>query len=1053
VIERRNQPRRTLCGGVVIGVLAGLWLAAVEIAYVLVAGTGAAGHAGRFALVTALLAMCFGGVLGALAGLVAWGAGRLGGLLGKRRVNELTATARVYTVLMTVPVALVCANLFSGRWARTIPLHDALAVVAGLLLLYGGFRVASLTLTLRDRLRRGSLAPRTGTLLGLALLATAIVLYVADQRVFPRLYHYFHNALAFAAYVSALLGLGALFAARQASGSRLGRLAEPGIALCLAVAIVAGGATGLALLSGSQGLRFVVATRTAVGQKLVGVAAALNLGPRRGLGQIPSAPPAAIPSTIAPPKLPVGLRTPGADVFLISVDACRADHVGAYGYPRRTTPAIDEVASSGAVFERTYAQVPHTSFSISTMLTGKYLYSLAELGDRQRHETLPVILRRYGYKTAGFFPPSVFFIDAQKFTTYEETRFHFEYVKYEYLDAARRVDQVIQFLESEKPARVFAWTHFFEPHEPYDPHPGFDFGARALDRYDGEIAYVDSQIGRLLKWIRANRPNAVVIVTADHGEEFGEHGGHYHATTLYDEQIRVPLVVSAPGLSARRVPIQAEIIDVPTTILSLLDLPLPARMRGTDLTPWLADLPAEPEAAPPAYAEIEHKKMVVKQNRKLICDLQQGFCELYDLVADPAEKRNLADADKQEVAALRADLDAWIGAHLAYEQGPPELEGPQRRRKALERGRLGDVGAVPELQRLLSDGDVAVRREAARLLLALRAPAARQALTHALADADLEVRRAAQAGAAPLVPAARAAAKGLLAEGQAPAEARLWAAIGLADAGDATGVPLLARAVATSCQIIADGSNADGRCVGQIDPILARDVVLLLGQLKDRRAVPALLEARGNVRLRKEVVQALGEIGDPRVATSLWRELLVEPRIEVRGEIARALGKLGDRSAVPALARAFNRETESSVARELFLALCTLKGVPAGGAQAADLSRRPPAPSVDVALAAPGAEPDGRFDLWLRVTTPQTPARLAVKVGQRLLAHVEIGAADTVETLALPADALPRRGKVRVTFATEQGAPHVVAAWLRALPGGPAPASAPASGPASAPSP
>ncbi|MBI5480478.1 MAG: sulfatase, partial [Deltaproteobacteria bacterium] len=693
MIERRNQPRRTVCGGLIIGVLAGLWLAAVEIVYVLVAGAGDSGDVGRLALVVGLLSAAFGGVLGVLAGLLAFGAGKAGAWLGKRRVNEMTATARVYTALMTVPVALVCASLFTGRWARSIPFHDGLAVLVGLLLLYGGFRVAHATLTLRDRLRGGSLEPRTGRLLGVALLLGTVILYLCDQRVFPRLYLYLHNALASTAYLAALLGLGALFAAGQRTGSRLGRLAEPGIALCVAVAVVAGGATGLAALSRSQGLRFVVAERTVVAQKIVGIATALRLGPRRGLAPPPTSLPALPPATIAAPKLPVGLRVPGADVFLISVDAARADHVGAYGYRRRTTPTIDEVASAGAVIERAYAQVPHTSFSISTMMTGKYLYSLAALGDRQRHETLPVILRRYGYKTAGFFPPSVFFIDAQKFTTYEETRFHFEYVKYEYLDAARRVDQVIQFLEGEKPPRVFAWTHFFEPHEPYDAHPGFDFGARAVDRYDGEIAYVDAQIARLLQWIRTNRPNAVVVITADHGEEFGEHGGHYHATTLYDEQLRVPLVVSAPGLTARRVPIQAEIVDVPTTILALLDLPLPARMRGTDLTPWLADPPADPEAAPPAFAEIEHKKMVVKNNHKLICDLQRGFCELYDLVADPGEKHNVVDTEPQTGAALRADLDAWIGGHLAYEQGPRELEGPQRQRRALERGRLGDVGA------------------------------------------------------------------------------------------------------------------------------------------------------------------------------------------------------------------------------------------------------------------------------------------------------------------------------------------------------------------------
>ncbi|HEY3353950.1 MAG TPA: sulfatase-like hydrolase/transferase [Polyangia bacterium] len=1038
--ERRNQLRRTVCGAIVTGVLSGLVVALVELAYVFAMGTGPTAGGARFALYVAMLLTGFGGVIGALEGALVFGLARGAEALGRRRTNEARWTARLYAAVLTPGVALFCAQIFRGRFARTIPFHDGIAVLIGVALLYAIFRGVVLILAARERLRAGAVSPWRARVLGLGLLALAVGLYLADQRVLPRLYPHLHAALAAGTLILVQLGLGVLYLAGQRTGSRLGRLAEPALALSLLLASSAGAVSALAGLSRSQGLRFVALEHTAATQKALALAAGVRLWPRRALG--PAAPLTAAPA-VAAVKLPQGPRLPGADVFLITIDAVRADHVGAYGYPRPTTPSIDALAKSGVVFDRAYAQVPHTSFSLSTLMTGKYLYSLAALGDRQRHETLPTILRRYGYKTAGFFPPSVFFIDAQKFTAYEESRFDFEYVKYEYLDAARRVDQAIDFLGREQPPHVFVWTHFFEPHEPYDPHPGHVFGTSAMDRYDGEIAYVDEHVGRYVRWIRAHRPNAVIIVSADHGEEFGEHGGHYHATTVYDEQIRVPLVVNAAGVAPRHVPGQAELIDVPSTILGLLDLPLPVRMRGTDLTPWMGDPPAPPEALPAAFGEVEQKKMVVRWPHKLVCDLGRGFCELYDLTSDPAEKRNLVDARPDLVARLRGDLDGWIGSHLAYEQRPEELSGSERRRRALERGRLGDAGAVPELARLLGEPDPATRRAAARLLMTLRVPPARAALVRVLADPDPEVRRWAAAGAAPDSPPARTAALAVLADAAAPEEARLWAAIGLGDAGDTTGVPLLAHAVATSCRVVADGSNADGRCVGQIDPALARDITVLLGTLKDARAVPDLLEARSIVRLRKEAVQALGRIGDRRAAAPLARELTEEPRIEVRAELAAALERLGDPRGVPALAQAFARETEPQVARALFQALCALGG--ARGAHAADL-RRWQAGAHAVALSA-ARHPGERLDLWL-YAAPGARGRVGVRLGAAVVGAVDLEPAERVYTVALP-EGVPPRGPLHFTLLPEAGAPRLDTVLLRALK--PEPSSRPASQPASAP--
>ncbi len=105
-------------------------------------------------------------------------------------------------------------------------------------------------------------------------------------------------------------------------------------------------------------------------------------------------------------------------------------------------------------------------------------------------------------------------------------------MKFEYIDAQRRVDQLLAYYDQVKPKRSFVWVHFFEPHEPYVAHDGFAFGGGDVDRYDSEIAYTDAAVGRLVREVRARRPGTIVIVAADHGEEFEEHGGRYHGSSL-----------------------------------------------------------------------------------------------------------------------------------------------------------------------------------------------------------------------------------------------------------------------------------------------------------------------------------------------------------------------------------------------------------------------------------------------------------------------------------------------------------------------------------------
>src|SRR5262249_44009525 len=161
--------------------------------------------------------------------------------------------------------------------------------------------------------------------------------------------------------------------------------------------------------------------------------------------------------------------------------------------------------------------------------------------------------------------------------------------------------------------------------------------------YDSEIAYADAAIGKLVAYLAKKRPGAVIIVTADHGEEFDEHKGRYHGTTLFEEQVRVPMVVVIPGVAPHVVSGPVEVIDLAPTILGLLDIPAPVRMRGTDLGPWLRSAPAPAGRLSPAFAEVQDKRMIVWGMDKLICDLNWGYCSFYDLLVDPHEETNLAE--------------------------------------------------------------------------------------------------------------------------------------------------------------------------------------------------------------------------------------------------------------------------------------------------------------------------------------------------------------------------------------------------------------------------
>jgi arylsulfatase A-like enzyme len=573
------------------------------------------------------------------------------------------------------------------------------------------------------------------------------------------------------------------------------------------------------------------------------------------------------------------------------VDALRADHVGAYGYPRPTTPNIDALARQGAVFDSAYCPTPHTSYSVTSMMTGKYLRPLLSLGLGQDSDTWAEYLRRYGWRTAAFYPPAVFFIDEARFSRFEQEHLGFEYAKIEFADPALREAQVAGYLEgapTDKP--LFLWVHFFEPHEPYVMHPEhvFSGGATAdIDAYDSEIATADDGIGRVVRLVRQRRPGAVVIVTADHGEEFGEHGGRYHGTTVYEEQVRVPLVVVGPGVRpGARLSTVVQTIDLLPTALSALGIPRPARLRGRDLGHVLTE--AGPNDDPGlALSETDDYSLLASGSDRLVCDRRAGACAMYHPKADPTEQHDIASEAPDRVTHLRAVLRAAERDHGRYESigGPAWPE-------ALRRGMQGDADAAEDVASLLDDADVIMRRKAAEVCFELDAPAALPGVKRAFArDEDAEVRRWSALALVRLGEPVSPLAAALLHDGQ-----EAWrhpAALAIAERGGGEACDELTGWWAEVVPAAAD-SRPDGEPLQlSIDLLHARQLLDATVKAHCRGAVGALIRALGDVRARPYVADALGALGDPRARSALSTLVRDESNVTSRQHEVSALRALG----------------------------------------------------------------------------------------------------------------------------------------------------------------
>jgi arylsulfatase A-like enzyme/predicted Zn-dependent protease len=389
-------------------------------------------------------------------------------------------------------------------------------------------------------------------------------------------------------------------------------------------------------------------------------------------------------------------------IVLISIDTLRADHLPAYGYRKVKTPAIDALAADGVVFERAYSHAPQTLPAHVALLSGQLPFQngvrdnvgfAVKPGERM----LPQMLRERGFTTGGVVSAYVLrketgigqgfdFFDAEMPPASPELS-----IGQVQRDGGESEKIAEHWLDSIGTTRAFLFLHLYEPHKPYAPPERFS----AYAPYDGEIAYADEIVGRLVRYLKTHQlyDRSTIVLLSDHGEGLGDHGEQEHGLFVYEEAIHVPLIIKqeANAGAGRRVRDLVQHIDLVPTLLDLVKAPGPGNLSGRSLKPLLDG--TRPLAPAPIYSEALYARYHFGWSElTAITDERYRYIkapreELYDLEHDPTERDNIAAARTPARDALRGALDrVAAGATI---QAPADISAEARERLQS----LGYVGA------------------------------------------------------------------------------------------------------------------------------------------------------------------------------------------------------------------------------------------------------------------------------------------------------------------------------------------------------------------------
>lgn len=389
------------------------------------------------------------------------------------------------------------------------------------------------------------------------------------------------------------------------------------------------------------------------------------------------------------------------DIFLVTIDTLRADHVHCYGYDKVETPALDGLAKDGIRFSQAFTPSPITNTSHTTILTGLLpnhhgVTDFAVPLDPS-HLTLAEMLKKKGYHTGAFIGAVILdsktlapgldrgFDFYDNFPEHTETKARWGRVERRGMDVVKDAEN---WLNTHPAGPHFVWVHLYDPHDPYEPPA--PYSETYKDRlYDGEIAYADSALANFLAFVKKKGwyENALVMVVGDHGEGLGEHHENTHGIFLYDSTTHVPLIVKLPAksIAGKVVDAQVRTMDIVPTALDLLHAPTPTGLDGASLKPYFGS----DTTSRTAYGETDYPlrfgwaplRSVRADGFKLI---QAPRPELYDLHADPSELNNTYEAGNSTVAKYQQLLGTvYAKAPVTTASNDRASEGAKNDLKAL----------------------------------------------------------------------------------------------------------------------------------------------------------------------------------------------------------------------------------------------------------------------------------------------------------------------------------------------------------------------------------
>jgi choline-sulfatase len=428
------------------------------------------------------------------------------------------------------------------------------------------------------------------------------------------------------------------------------------------------------------------------------------------------------------------------NVILITMDTTRADHLGCYGYAGAKTPRLDALAGRGVLFEQAAASSPLTLPAHCSILTGMYpTYHGVRINGNtalsEEQTTIAEVLSAKGYDCGAFI--GAFVLDGrwglkQGFEHYDD---QFDLKKYKHIDlgAIQRpgnqvMDAALSWLEGRKDKAFFAWVHLYDPHTPYEPPEPYlsEFGPRGLaGLYDGEIAFMDEQIGRCVDWLERNGLNnkTILVLIGDHGEGLGSHGEGTHGYFIYDYAVHVPFIVVTPfkGLQGVRVSSQVRAVDVFPTLLELAGTSPAAPTQGRSLVPMMF----RPKKKQDSYAYSESLTPSLQFGWSPLHALRTPStkyidcpkAELYDLTRDADEQTNIYGSDPGLVRKMKTELDRLIAE---TSRGAPTPQAANLDKETMERlTALGYVGAPVAARKSAGRGPLADPKDKLPVFLAV----------------------------------------------------------------------------------------------------------------------------------------------------------------------------------------------------------------------------------------------------------------------------------------------------------------------------------------------